>query len=61
MKFCTKCGKELHDDAVICTGCGCMAGGELRMPKLKNPKIEKIKQRNDELLAKRADLLVKNG
>ena len=23
MKFCQKCGKELHDDAVICTGCGC--------------------------------------
>jgi len=24
MKFCTKCGKELLDDAVICMGCGCM-------------------------------------
>ena len=23
MKFCQKCGKELHDDAVICIGCGC--------------------------------------
>ena len=23
MKFCQKCGKEIHDDAVICTGCGC--------------------------------------
>ncbi len=23
MKFCQKCGKELMDDAVICTGCGC--------------------------------------
>ena len=23
MKFCQKCGKELNDDAVICTGCGC--------------------------------------
>ena len=23
MKFCTKCGKELHDEAVVCTGCGC--------------------------------------
>ena len=22
MKFCTKCGKELTDDAVICIGCG---------------------------------------
>ncbi|MBQ3093971.1 MAG: hypothetical protein IJC52_02260 [Clostridia bacterium] len=23
MKFCQKCGKELMDEAVICTGCGC--------------------------------------
>ena len=23
MKFCTKCGKELFDEAVICPGCGC--------------------------------------
>ena len=28
MKFCSKCGKEVHDDAVICTHCGCsIAGG----------------------------------
>lgn len=23
MKYCKSCGKELADDAVICTGCGC--------------------------------------
>ena len=23
MKFCSKCGKELFDEAVICVGCGC--------------------------------------
>lgn len=23
MKFCSKCGKELMDDAVVCVGCGC--------------------------------------
>ena len=23
MKFCTKCGNELMDEAVICTKCGC--------------------------------------
>ena len=23
MKFCSKCGKEIHDEAVVCTGCGC--------------------------------------
>lgn len=24
MKYCTKCGKELFDEAVICPNCGCM-------------------------------------
>lgn len=24
MKFCSKCGKEIADEAVICTGCGCL-------------------------------------
>lgn len=23
MKFCTKCGKQLFDEAVICPNCGC--------------------------------------
>lgn len=23
MRFCTHCGKEISDDAVICVGCGC--------------------------------------
>ena len=23
MKFCSKCGKEIMDEAVICPGCGC--------------------------------------
>ena len=27
MKFCTKCGKELFDEAVICPGCGCPVAG----------------------------------
>ena len=27
MKFCQKCGKELVDEAVICTNCGCSVGG----------------------------------
>lgn len=26
MKFCTHCGKELFDEAVICPGCGCVVG-----------------------------------
>lgn len=23
MKFCSHCGKEVNDEAIICTGCGC--------------------------------------
>lgn len=26
MKYCTKCGKELVDEAVVCTHCGCATG-----------------------------------
>ena len=26
MKFCSRCGKEIHDDAVICVHCGCSTG-----------------------------------
>ena len=25
MKFCTKCGAEMHDEAVVCVKCGCSA------------------------------------
>ena len=27
MKFCSHCGKELMDDAVVCTNCGCAVNG----------------------------------
>ena len=23
MKFCSKCGKEIMDEAIVCPGCGC--------------------------------------
>ena len=26
MKYCSKCGKELFDEAVICPQCGCHTG-----------------------------------
>ena len=26
MKFCSKCGKELLDEAVVCPNCGCSTG-----------------------------------
>ena len=28
MKYCSKCGKEINDDAVICTNCGCRVDGK---------------------------------
>ena len=30
MKFCSKCGKELHDEAIICPGCGCAADDSIK-------------------------------
>ena len=35
MKYCTHCGKEIHDEAVICTGCGC-AVNEIKTKKSSN-------------------------
>ena len=26
MKYCSKCGKQIHEDAVICVHCGCATG-----------------------------------
>lgn len=26
MKYCSKCGRELLDEAIVCPGCGCYAG-----------------------------------
>lgn len=28
MKYCSKCGKELMDEAVICVNCGCAVANE---------------------------------
>ena len=33
MKFCSKCGKEIMDEAVICPGCGCSVVQEKREEK----------------------------
>lgn len=27
MKFCSKCGTQLVDDAIVCTNCGCLVSG----------------------------------
>ena len=42
MKYCTKCGKELFDEAVICPGCGCA----VEAPEAKNTEQVKSGQKN---------------
>ncbi len=32
MKYCTKCGQELVDDAVVCTNCGCAVQNNSHAP-----------------------------
>lgn len=32
MKYCSKCGKEIVDDAVICLNCGCMVADHTKNP-----------------------------
>lgn len=27
MKYCSKCGKEIMDEAIVCPGCGCAVAG----------------------------------
>ncbi len=29
--FCTKCGKEIHDEAVVCPFCGCATNNQMPM------------------------------
>lgn len=42
MKYCTHCGKEIMDDAVICMGCGCATGK--RPSATQNPSIDYISE-----------------
>ncbi len=39
MKYCSKCGKELMDDAVFCTGCGCAADPSMGFEKREVDKV----------------------
>lgn len=32
MRFCSKCGKEILDEAVICPGCGCNVALDVKKP-----------------------------
>ncbi len=55
MKYCTHCGKELFDEAVICIGCGCPVEGA----KFKSAKI--LQTDGDALLNTLAQRLNING
>ncbi len=41
MKYCTHCGKEIMDEAVICPGCGCPTTVETAPVKIAVPKSAK--------------------
>ena len=41
MKYCTHCGKELLDEAVICVGCGCAVDGH-NAQTANNPSVDGI-------------------
>ena len=45
MKFCTHCGKELFDEAVICPGCGCAVGTTPVPVTAKNDLLTKLSER----------------
>ena len=47
--FCSKCGKELPNDAVICTGCGCVVNSA---PGSTDEKVEIIKASEGSLFGK---------
>lgn len=49
MKYCTHCGKELFDEAVICPGCGCPCDGS------------QSGERKSELVAKLSEKVKTNG
>ena len=49
MKYCTHCGKELLDEAVVCSGCGCPVnadGVNNSSEELDETKIQKYKIKN---------------
>lgn len=43
--FCTKCGKELTNDAVVCTGCGCLIPPKTPKEKELDPLVYKLSEK----------------
>ena len=42
MKYCSKCGKELMDEAVICVGCGCPVSNNVENKNTDKPEIPSL-------------------
>ena len=42
MKYCTHCGKEIMDEAVICPGCGCAVGSSAQAASVGNADISAL-------------------
>lgn len=49
MKFCSHCGKELFDEAVICPGCGCAASPEYKHPTVASGDTQLINKLSEKL------------
>ncbi|MCH5156426.1 MAG: hypothetical protein J1G02_00945 [Clostridiales bacterium] len=42
MKYCMHCGAELHDEAVICTKCGCWTNDSEKIAEVSKQKLNKL-------------------
>ena len=49
MKFCSKCGNELFDEAVICPKCGC-ATGDMSQKKAKSKSPDQAQNNKNQAL-----------
>lgn len=57
--YCSKCGKEMPDDAVICTGCGCLLKKEAEKPTFENIYLKAPRVAQDEYYENRSKTIAK--
>ena len=57
--YCSKCGKEMPDDAVICTGCGCLLKKEAEKPTYENVYLNSPRVAQDEYYENRSKTIAK--
>lgn len=43
--FCSKCGKEVSEEAVICTGCGCLMDNKISQAKPNNRLLTQLSEK----------------